>query len=175
MLAPLETVFLQSVLDNLQAICAFSLPTDASYARVADGVWSGGTYVSWGKENREAAVRLCGTPGAHRFEIRCVDGTASPYLYLASILAATIHGLDTGKTLSVSNSLHPAAELGEEKREELGIGERRLPLQLEEAREYLEQNEVLRKGLGDNFVTKYLAVNKVCLSPSPGRLTMFGN
>jgi len=131
---------------------------------MADGVWSGGTYVSWGMENREAAVRLCGTPGNHRFEIRCVDGTANPYLYLASILAATIHGLDTGKTLSVSSSLDIAATLGKEKREELGIGERRLPLKLEEAREYLEQNQMLRNGLGDNFVTKYLAVNEVCLS-----------
>ena len=162
-LTPIETVFLQSVLDNLQAICAFSLPTVASYARIADGVWSGGTYVSWGTENREAAVRLCGAPGKHRFEIRCVDGTANPYLYLASILAATIHGLDTGKTLSVASSTDIAATLGKEKREELGIGERRLPLKLEEARKYLEQSVVLRDGLGDNFVAKYLAVNEVCL------------
>ena len=166
---PLETVFLQSVLDNLQAICAFSLPTVASYARMADGVWSGGTYVSWGTENREAPIRVCGTPGSHRFEIRCVDGTASPYLYLASILAATIHGLDAGKTLSVAGSPDIVATLGKERRAELGIGERRLPLKLEEARKYLEQSEVLRKGLGDNFVTKYLAVNEVCVS-APGRL-----
>ncbi|KAF9650030.1 glutamine synthetase/guanido kinase [Thelephora ganbajun] len=160
-LTPLESVFLQSVLDNLQAICAFSLPTVASYARMADGVWSGGTYVSWGVENREAAVRFCGTPGSHRFEIRCVDGTSNPYLSLASILAAVIHGLDTRKTLSVAGSLDIAATLGKEKRKELGIGERRLPLKLEEARKYLDQSEVLRKGLGDNFVTKYLAVNEI--------------
>ena len=163
-LTPLETIFLQSVLDSIQAICAFSLPTVASYARVGDGAWSGGTYVSWGTENREAVIRLCGTPGTHRFEIRCVDGTANPYLYLASILAATIHGLDAGKKLSISSSPDMAAALGKEKREELGIGERRLPLKLEEARRYLEQSEVLKKGLGDNFVTKYLALNEVCLS-----------
>lgn len=160
-LTPLESVFLQSVLDNLQAICAFSLPTVASYARVADNMWSGGTYVSWGTENREAAVRLSGAPGSHRFEIRCVDGTANPYLSLASILAAVIHGLDTGKTLNTAGTTEIAANLDQWKREELGIGERRLPLKLEEAREYLDQSEVLRRGLGDNFVTKYLAVNKV--------------
>ena len=131
---------------------------------MADGVWSGGTYVAWGTENREAAVRVCGTPGSHRFEIRCVDGTANPYLYLASILAAVIHGLDKGKTLGVAGSSDVAATLSEEKREELGIGERRLPLKLEEARKYLDQSTVLREGLGDNFVTKYLAVNEVCFS-----------
>ena len=160
----MESVLLESVLDNLQAICAFSLPTVASYARIADGVWSGGTYVSWGTENREAAIRVCGTAGSHRFEIRCVDGTANPYLYLASILAAAVHGLDKGKRLSVSSSLDIAATLSREKREELGIGERRLPLKLEEARKYLEQNEVLRTSLGDNFVTKYLAINEVNFS-----------
>lgn len=106
-------------------------------------------------------MRLCGAPGSHRFEIRCVDGTANPYLSLASILAAVVHGLDTRKTLTIAGSMEIAANLGKEKREELGIGERRLPLKLEEAREYLNQSQVLRKGLGDNFVTKYLAVNKV--------------
>ena len=109
-------------------------------------------------------MRVCGTPGSHRFEIRCVDGTGNPYLYLASILAAVIDGLDTGRTLSVAGSMDIAATLGEERRKELGIGERRLPLKLEEARKYLDQSEVLRKGLGDNFVTKYLAVNEVRFS-----------
>ena len=163
-LTPIESVFLQSVLDNLQGICAFSLPTVASYARMADGVWSGGTYVSWGTENREAPIRVGGSPGSRRFEVRCVDGTANPYLYLASILAAVVHGLDAGKTLSVAETLDIAASLGKEKREELGVGERRLPLKLEEAREYLDKNAVLRGGLGDNFVTKYLAVNEVRFS-----------
>ena len=124
-------------------------------------MWSGGTYVSWGTENREAAVRLGGAPGSHRFEIRCVDGTANPYLTLASILAAAIHGLDSGKTLGIAGSTEIAANLSKEKREELGIGERRLPLKLEEARKHLDQSGVLREGLGDNFVTKYLAVNDV--------------
>ena len=133
---------------------------------MADGAWSGGTYVSWGMENREAAVRVGGGPGNRRFEIRCIDGTASPYLYLASILAATVHGLDTGKALGIANSPDSAATLGKERREALGIGERRLPLKLEEARGYLDRNEVLRKSLGDNFVTKYLAVNEVCFPRS---------
>jgi hypothetical protein len=72
--------------------------------------------------------------------------------------------MDTKKTLSIAGSVDIAATLGREKREELGIGERRLPLNLEEARKYLEKSEVLREGLGDNFVTKYLAVNEVCIS-----------
>ena len=130
-------------------------------------MWSGGTYVSWGMENREAPIRVCGPAESRRFEIRCVDGTANPYLYLASILAAVIHGLDTKKTLSVADSPDIAATLSQERRVELGIGERRLPLKLEEAREYLDESEVLRERLGDNFVTKYLAVNEVSFSRIP--------
>lgn len=128
---------------------------------MTDGVWSGGTYVNWGMENREAAVRLCGVPGSHRFEMRCADGTANPYLILASIFAAVIHGMDVKKRLGVAGTLDIASTLSKEKRKELGIGERKLPSKLEEAREHLGRSQVLRKGLGDNFVTKYLAVNEV--------------
>ena len=50
--------------------------------RVQDGIWSGGTYVAWGTNNREAAVRLVDSePGweeSRRFEIRPIDGLANP-------------------------------------------------------------------------------------------------
>lgn len=63
---PHEASFLGSVLDHLPALCAFTLPTEASYARVKDGMRSGGTYVCWGSnDNREAPLRLCGSPGSH--------------------------------------------------------------------------------------------------------------
>ena len=72
--------------------------------------------------------------------------------------------------LSVAGSLDSVATLDEE----LGIGERRLPLGLEHAREYLDQSEALRKGLRDNFVAKYLAVNKVRSSKTPVDLSTSG-
>ena len=75
--------------------------------------------------------------------------------------------MDAGKTQGIADSPGSAATLDKEKREEFGIGERRLLLRLEDAQKYLDQTKVLRKGLGDNFVTKYLAVNEVRPSRIP--------
>ena len=80
--------------------------------------------------------------------------------------------MDAGKLLSVAGSLDSVVILG--KKEGLDIGERRLPLGLEHAREYLDQSEALRKGLRDNFVTKYLAVNEVRSSKTPVDLSTSG-
>ncbi|OBZ77907.1 Protein fluG [Grifola frondosa] len=69
-LTPTERSFLQSLITHLPAVCALTMPTAASYARVFDGIWSGGTYASWGTDQREAPVRLCGPPGHHHFELK---------------------------------------------------------------------------------------------------------
>ena len=53
-----EASFLSSVLTNLPALAALTMPIPASYQRMVDGIWSCGTYVNWGTENREASIRL---------------------------------------------------------------------------------------------------------------------
>jgi glutamine synthetase len=74
-----EASFLSSLLDHLPGVTALTLPQPASYMRVGDGVWSGGTYVCWGTDNREAPVRLCNanSPSARNFELRFIDGLAN--------------------------------------------------------------------------------------------------
>ncbi|KAJ8589223.1 glutamine synthetase/guanido kinase [Rhizopogon salebrosus TDB-379] len=61
-LTPLERVFLAGLLDHLPAACALTLPIRASYARMVDGIWSGGTWIALGTHNRETPVRLCVPP-----------------------------------------------------------------------------------------------------------------
>ena len=39
--------FYAGVLKHLRAIAAFSYSSDASYERVADGVWAGSTWITW--------------------------------------------------------------------------------------------------------------------------------
>lgn len=51
-LTVLETEFIAGLMDHLQAVAAFVMPTMASYDRLMDGAWAGGTYVCWGVENR---------------------------------------------------------------------------------------------------------------------------
>jgi glutamine synthetase len=145
-----EASFLSGVLEHLPAICAVTLPITASYARMVDGAWTGGTYVSWSRDHRETPIRLCGSPeaGAGHFEFRPLDGTANPYIALAAILAAGNVGIRDQSTLSMQACVKEApAEMSEEKRRGMGIT-RRLPLSLAEARSSFERDDVLKKALG---------------------------
>lgn len=170
-ITPLESVFLAGVLKHLQASCAFTLPLRASYARMLDGIWSGGTWVAWGRDNREAPVRLCvpatsldseiaaDTPSKNHFEIRCIDGTSSPYLVLASLIGSGLLGIQSQSPLVEQDCATPAALMTEAEREAMGVT-RRMPMSWEKARAALEADEELKNILGD-LVDGFLSVGKV--------------
>ncbi|KAF8637221.1 hypothetical protein AX17_002972 [Amanita inopinata Kibby_2008] len=158
-----ESSFLAGVLQHLPALPAVTLPIPASYKRMADGVWSGGTFVCWGTENRESPIRLVNatSPASRRFEMRFVDATANPHLVLATILTAGQAGIRTNQCLTIQNCPGPlsAAQMKREERESLGIT-CRLPLSWEDARNEFASDDLFRATFGQNFVTKYLDVNK---------------
>ncbi|KAJ7352430.1 hypothetical protein DFH08DRAFT_740339 [Mycena albidolilacea] len=157
-----ESEFLAAVLTHLPAIAAFTLPTAASYKRMADGVWSGGTYVCWGTENREAPMRLTNatSPSSRNFEARFIDGTANPHVALAAVFAAGLLGIREKVTLEIQDCPgKSAAEMTEEERRALGITTR-MPLSITEAREALERDSALCEVLGKDLVEAYLSVNK---------------
>jgi glutamine synthetase len=165
-LSALEKSFLAGVLDDLTALPSMTLPIPASYRRVVDGIWSGGTYVVWGAENKECPVRLCNvqSPGSRNFEMKFIDGAAVPYLVVASIIALGYAGIKSERELRFPNftGMDGAAQLSEQERQALGITQR-MPLTWEEGRKNLSTNKLLREALGGKFVDKYLAINKVRL------------
>ncbi|KAJ7718973.1 hypothetical protein DFH07DRAFT_933454 [Mycena maculata] len=159
----LESAFLAGLLENLSAAVAFTLPLPVSYKRMLDGIFSGGTYVCWGTDNREVPIRLCNStaPAARNFEVKAIDGTANPYLVLASLLGAGHHGIRSGSALTIKDCVGPsAAKRGEAGRKELGISER-MPLSWEEARARLRGSAVLMEMFGQEVLKKYLSVNEV--------------
>lgn len=166
-LSDLEKHFLAGVVDDLTALSCITLPIPASYKRVVDGAWSGGTYVAWGTENRECPIRLSNatSPGSRNFEMRFIDGTANPYLVLASIIGLGYAGIRSKRELRLQNftGANGPAQLSEEERQALGITQR-MPFSLQESRENLSRSKALRDVLGSEFVDKFLSVNKVCHS-----------
>lgn len=137
------------MLAHLPALCALTLPTVQSYARVADGVWSGGTYVSYGTDNREAPLRVCGARGARHFELKALDGTANPYVALAGVLGTGARAIAEGRRLEMGECRDmPAALMSEEERVALGVTER-LPRSIAEARVSLEKDELVMDVLGE--------------------------
>ncbi|KAF9462500.1 glutamine synthetase guanido kinase [Collybia nuda] len=157
-----QASFLSGLLAELPAVSALTLPLPASYSRVVDGVWSGGTYVCWGSENREVPIRLCNPtePASRNFEFKMLDGTANPYYALAAILGAGSAGVKEERPLQMKDcSGLSAAERGEEGRKALGITQR-MPLNWEEARKSLRESDVVKAALGEEVVDAYLRVNQ---------------
>ncbi|KAF7971319.1 hypothetical protein HWV62_21400 [Athelia sp. TMB] len=157
-----ESSFLAGLLDHLPAITAFTLPQTSSYKRMMDGAWSGGTYVSWGTENREAPVRLCNaaSSSSRNFELRFVDGLANPHLALASILGAGTLGIKSQQPLKQQDcSVLSAADMGEAARREAGITTR-MSLNLDESRKAIAGDVTLQSVLGKDLVEKYLSTNE---------------
>lgn len=148
-----EMSFFASVLEHLPSICAFSLPTEVSYRRVKDDSWTGGTWCCWGTQNREVPLRRV---QAGRWEVRCMDGFANPYLALNAILLAGLIGMDDNREMHVKDCNANPARLSEEQREEMGIV-RKMPLNLDEALVALEGDHELtsrfNSGLANDFIT----------------------
>ncbi|EIW55884.1 FLU1-II [Trametes versicolor FP-101664 SS1] len=160
-LTPVERSFLQGVLTHLPAICAFTLPTAASYARMVDGIWSGGTYAAWGTDNRETPVRLCGPRGHHHFEVKCVDATAAPHLAIAALVGAGLKGILDGAVLTMGDCPKPMWEMTEQEKVAVGMtNPLRLPTNIVDARKALVADEVIEGVLGANFVRTYIGVNE---------------
>ncbi|KAF3914591.1 hypothetical protein ABW21_db0208256 [Orbilia brochopaga] len=85
--------FFTGVLDELSAVSAFTLGSDLSYERLVEGYWAGGVWACWGRQNREAPLRLVEESKAH-WEIKCMDGLANAYLAVAAVISAGILGVE---------------------------------------------------------------------------------
>jgi glutamine synthetase len=163
-LSAYERFFLSSVLNHLPELLALTYPTPASFKRMVDGVWAGGTYVCFGTENRDAPVRITNfsSPSSRNFEMRVVDATANPYLSLAGILGAGLAGIRDKVELKTRDcGQNTAALMTEEERKALGITQR-MPLNWEESRRKFQESQFMKEEIfGEEFIEKYLSVNKV--------------
>src|SRR5512140_1957659 len=71
--------FIAGILDGLPALLAIGAPSVASYLRLVPQRWSA-PYRCWGRENREAGVRLVAGSNDANVEGKGIDASANPYL-----------------------------------------------------------------------------------------------
>ena len=152
---------LAGLLDALPALCAVGSPSVASQLRQVPSHWAG-VYRCWGRENREAALRLVtGTIGeTHRaanVEVKCFDGSANPYLLVGAVLAVCLASVDKGLTLPAEVTGDPAFEDPVEL-QRLGI--ERLPESAEASLARLESSDLLREVMGDWLFDAFTAVRR---------------
>ncbi|HWD07771.1 MAG TPA: glutamine synthetase family protein [Actinomycetota bacterium] len=145
------------LLDHLPALSAIGAPSVASYLRMVPQHWAG-AYQCWGRENREAAIRLiAGTPGfadwSANIELKCVDASANPYLVVGAVVAVAITTVDEGLRLPPEVTTDPASLRPE-------LQPPRLPVSLGESVDRLARDRVLAAALGDELREAFLAVRR---------------
>lgn len=153
--------FAAGIFSALPALSAVGSPSVASYLRLVPSHWAG-AYQCWGRENREAALRLItGSTGEQaaraNLEVKSFDLSANPYLVVGALLAAGLDGLSAGGSLPEEIAGDPAglspAELAER-------GIVRMPQSLTEAADALERSDALREAMGDPLFEAFLAVRR---------------
>ncbi len=127
-----------------------------SYKRMVSG-YESPVYVSWARNNRSALVRVpihkAGKASSTRIEYRALDSAANPYLAYSVILAAGLKGIEDGYELPDE----AADNLWSLNREEAkASGLQRLPQDLREALDLMEESELVRNVLGEHIFEWFL-------------------
>ena len=148
--------FLAGVLDGLPALLVVGAPSSASYLRLIPQRWSA-PYQCWGRENREAAVRLAASGEQANAEIKSLDGAANPYLLVGAVLALGLNGIERGLALPPEITVDPAT-MSEEELEAAGVA--RLPSSLEQALEHFRACEPLAEAMGSALFETIVAVRE---------------
>ena len=148
---------LAGLLDRLPALTAISAPSVASYLRLVPQRWAA-PYQCWGRENREAALRLVtGSVGeqdrAANAELKCCDGSANPYLVVGAVTAIATAAFQEERRLPAEvpgdPALLPAAEQPP-----------RLPQSVDEAVAALRADDLLTAALGAPLLDAFCAVRR---------------
>ena len=90
--------FIAGQLACMRELTLFYAPNINSYKRFALGSFAP-TAVAWGHDNRTCSVRVVGHGESRRLELRLPGADVNPYLALAAMVAAGLHGLDAALEL----------------------------------------------------------------------------
>ncbi|MFJ4751990.1 glutamine synthetase family protein [Streptomyces albogriseolus] len=137
---------------QLAALREFSLlyaPHINSYKRFQPGSFAP-TAVAWGHDNRTCALRVVGHGRSLRFENRLPGGDVNPYLAVAGMVAAGLHGIEQRLELP-----EPCAGNA------YTAGFEHVPTTLREAAELWEHSEIAKAAFGEEVVAHYRNMARV--------------
>nr|WP_240940184.1 glutamine synthetase family protein [Planosporangium flavigriseum] len=136
--------FLAGQLAALRELTLLLAPNINSYKRYVPGSFAP-TAVAWGLDNRTCALRVVGSGHSLRFENRVPGGDVNPYLAVAALIAAGLHGIDHELPLEdafTGNAYRSAKP--------------RVPTTLAEARALFAASGVAKAAFGEEVVAHYV-------------------
>jgi glutamine synthetase len=141
--------FIAGQLACLRELTLFFAPNINSYKRFAVGSFAP-TAAAWGKDNRTCSMRVVGHGNSLRVENRLPGGDVNPYLAIAAMIAAGLHGIDNELPLE-DETAGNAYEADKP----------HVPTSLREARELFAGSETARSAFGEEVVEHYLNMARV--------------
>ena len=147
--SPLMEHFMAGQLACLKELTVLLAPNVNSYKRFAEGSFAP-TAVAWGVDNRTCALRVVGHGESLRFENRVPGGDVNPYLAVAALIAAGLHGVEN--QLPLEAPLTGNAYVSDKPR---------VPSTLRDAADRLAGSEVAVKAFGEDVVAHYVNAARV--------------
>ncbi|TDD09523.1 glutamine synthetase [Nonomuraea deserti] len=142
-LSQLGARFIAGQLACLRELTLLYAPNINSYKRYMPGSFAP-TAIKWGVDNRTCALRLVGHGLSLRIENRVPGGDVNPYLAVAGLVAAGLHGIDAELPLEDAfegNAYDSGAET--------------VPHTLRDALPLFEGSELAREAFGEDVVEHY--------------------
>ena len=142
-----KAVFDKFVAGQLAALRELTLmfaPHVNSYKRFVAGSFAP-TAVAWGKDNRTCSMRVVGHGQGQRVENRLPGADVNPYLALAAMIAAGLHGIDNDLPLE------PAFEGNAYESDKPHV-----PHTMYAARDLFAESDIARQAFGEEVVEHYL-------------------
>ncbi|WP_199730500.1 glutamine synthetase family protein [Amycolatopsis panacis] len=157
--SPLMEHFLAGQLAALRELTYFFAPNINSYKRFVRGSFAP-TAIAWGTDNRTCALRVVGHGESLRVENRVPGGDVNPYLAVAALVAAGLHGIENELQLEPEFTGNAYAS-----------GNPVVPTTLSEAAVALDGSRIARDAFGDDVIDHYLNAARVELEAFESAVT----
>ncbi len=157
--SPVYEHFVAGQLAFLRELSYWFAPNINSYKRFQPGSFAP-TAVLWGFDNRTCALRTVGHGASLRFENRVPGGDVNPYLAVAAMIAAGLHGVDNALELEPAFTGNA-----------YGSDAPRVPSTLREAADLWSSSSVARAAFGDEVVDHYANAARVELTAFDAAVT----
>jgi glutamine synthetase len=158
-LSKLGEHFLAGQLAAMRELTLCYAPNINSYKRYVPGSFAP-TSVRWGPDNRTCALRLVGHGQSLRVENRVPGGDVNPYLAVAAMIAAGLHGIDNELPLEPPMTGNAYAD-----------DAARVPHTLHDALEEWEKSELAREAFGAEVTEHYANYARVELAAYEAAVT----
>lgn len=135
--------FVAGQIAGMRDLSLFNAPNINSYKRYVEGSFAP-TVAAWGFDNRTCAFRVVGHGEGMRVENRVPGGDVNPYLAMAGMIAAGLHGVDAG--LELEDAMEGNAYESDNER---------MPDTLAEAAALFSDSKLTREAFGDDVVAHY--------------------